>query len=150
MHENRNRHEARELAVSTLYALDFNNSLSTDIDWTLLPGKTEEEMALIPDDVLFFARYLVKGTLEHIGQIDSLINKYSINRPLDNINLVDRNILRVSVFSLLYNKEVHPNIVIDEAVKLSQDLSSDVTYKFINGLLDNLRKKEIENDTTQN
>jgi len=146
-----NRHEARELAVSTLYALDFNNSLSTDINWSLLPGKSEEEMALIADDVLFFSRYLVKGTLEHIGQIDALINKYSINRPLDKINLVDRNILRVSVFSLLFNKEVHPNIIIDEAVKLSQDLSSDVTYKFINGLLDNLRKKELEtNDSIEN
>ena len=146
-----NRHEARELAVSTLYALDFNNSLSTDINWSLLPGKSEEEMALIADDVLFFSRYLVKGTLEHIGQIVALINKYSINRPLDKINLVDRNILRVSVFSLLFNKEVHPNIIIDEAVKLSQDLSSDVTYKFINGLLDNLRKKELEtNDSIEN
>jgi transcription antitermination factor NusB len=146
-----NRHEARELAVSTLYALDFNNSLSTDIDWTLLPGKTEEEMAAISDDVLFFARYLVRGTLEHIGQIDQLINRYSINRPLEKINIVDRNILRMSVYSLLYNKDVHPNIVIDEAVKLSQDLSSDVTYKFINGLLDNLRKNELkENDSTQN
>lgn len=145
------RHEARELAVSTLYALDFNNSLSTDINLSVLPGKSEEEMKSISDEVLFFTRYLVKGTLEHIGQIDSLINKYSINRPLENINLVDRNILRVSIFSLLFNKDIHPSIVIDEAVKLSQDLSSDVTYKFINGLLDQLKKNELDtNDSIEN
>lgn len=145
------RHESRALAVSTLYALDFNDMLGQDVDLTILPGKSEEEMKEIPDTVLFYTRYLVKGTLEHLGEVDALIGKYSINRPLDRINGVDRNILRISVFSFLYDKEVHPSIVIDEAVKLSQSLSSDVTYKFINGILDTIRKKEIgsEHDTTK-
>ena len=137
------RHEARELAVETLYALDFNNNLDENIDLTLLPGRSESEMELLPEETKFYARFLVKGVLEHLEEIDSLISKYSINRPIDKINMVDRNILRISVFSFLYAKELHPSIVIDEAVKLSQTLSTNVTYKFINGILDNIAKQEL-------
>lgn len=141
---------SRVLAVETLYALDFNNNLREDVDLSLLPGKSEEEMASIPEESLFYARYLIHGTLEKLDQIDEIISRYSINRPLERINLVDRNILRISVFSLLFSKDLHPSIVIDEAVKLSQELSTDVTYKFINGLLDAVSKKEVaKNDTAE-
>ena len=136
-------HEARELAVETLYALDFNDELSSYADLTLLPGKSEEEMKALSEDVLFYARYLISGVLSHRDEIDSIISKYSINRPLDKINLVDRNILRIAVFSMRYEKDLHPSIVINEAVNLSQEMSTDVTYKFINGMLDNISKKEI-------
>ena len=137
------RHEARELAVETLYALDFNDQITSYPDLTSLPGKNDEEMKELPEDVLFYARYLISGVLSHLTEIDEIISKYSINRPLDKINYVDRNILRISVFALLYEKDLHPSIVINEAVKLSQEMSTDVTYKFINGMLDNISKKEI-------
>lgn len=140
---NEGKHEARELAVETLYALDFNNELESYNDFQLLPGKSEEEMKEIPEETLFYTRYLVKGVLGHLPEIDALISKYSINRPIDKINLVDRNILRISVFCFLYSKDLHPSIVIDEAVKLSQSLSTNVTYKFINGILDTISKQEI-------
>lgn len=137
------RHEARELAVETLYALDFNDELDSSADLHLLPGKSEEEMKALGEDVLFYSRYLISGVLSHRDEIDTIISKYSINRPLDKINLVDRNILRIAVFSMLYEKDLHPSIVINEAVNLSQEMSTDVTYKFINGMLDNISKKEI-------
>ena len=137
------RHEARELAVETLYALDFNDELDSHTDLTLLPGKSEEEMKALSEEVLFYARYLVTGVLSHLDEIDGIISRYSINRPIDKINFVDRNVLRIAVFSLLYEKDLHPSIVINEAVKLSQEMSTDVTYKFINGMLDNISKKEI-------
>ena len=137
------RHEARELAVETLYALDFNDQITSYPDLTNLPGKNDDEMKELPEDVLFYARYLISGVLSHLTEIDEIISKYSINRPLDKINYVDRNILRMSVFALLYEKDLHPSIVINEAVKLSQEMSTDVTYKFINGMLDNISKKEI-------
>ncbi|MCR5732675.1 MAG: transcription antitermination factor NusB [Sphaerochaetaceae bacterium] len=138
------RHEARELAVETLYAMDFNNQLDESLDLTLLPGKSEEEMSSLPDNVTIYAKFLIQGTLEHLADIDEIIGRYSINRPVEKINCVDRNILRISIFSMLYStQDVHPTIIIDEAVKLSQSLSTDVAYKFINGVLDNIRKKEI-------
>ena len=143
------KHEARVLAVETLYALDFNGCLKDPVDLTLLPGKSQDEMDALSDETVIYARYLIQGTLEHLDEVDGEISRYSINRPIEKINLVDRNILRMSVFCLLYSKDLHPSIVIDEAVKLSQSLSTEVTYKFINGLLDALRKQENKSDSAQ-
>ena len=134
------RHKARELAVQTLYALDFNKELDGTHVPDMFSGTTEAEYAELEDEVKLYGMYLVKGTLENLEQINELISKFSLNRPLERIDLVDRNILRMSVFCLLYG-DIHPHIVIDEAVKLSQDFSTEVNYKFINGILDTMQKQ---------
>lgn len=133
----RSRHKGRELAVQALYAMDFNNTLRSGhaLD-EVFPGLTQEEQDEFEPEVVLFARYLIAGTLENIDGIDSLISAYSAKRSFDRIDIIDRNILRLSVFSLLYASDIHPHVVIDEAVKLSQEFSSDVSYRFINGLLD--------------
>ena len=135
------RHKARELATDTLYSLDFNSNLPPTGDWDLFQGVSEEEEATLTEDTKVYASFLFTGTLEHLDEIDSIISKYSKNRPIENIDCVDRNILRISIFQLLYDKETHPTIVIDEAVKLSQELSNDVSFKFINGILDTYSKE---------
>ena len=134
------RHKARELAVQTLYALDFNKELDGTHVPDMFSGTTEAEYAELEDEVKLYGMYLVKGTLENLEQINELISKFSLNRPLERIDMVDRNILRMSVFCLLYG-DIHPHIVIDEAVKLSQDFSTEVNYKFINGILDTMQKQ---------
>lgn len=131
---------ARQIAVSTLYSLDFNNNLTKDADLSVFPGMSEEEMAELDDDVVIFARYLIQGTLENLEHLDKLISTYSINRSIEKINIVDRNILRISFFQIENLKDTHPTIIIDQAVKLSQSLSNDVSYKFINGVLDTFVK----------
>ena len=130
------RTQARQIAVSTLYSFDFNNQLDDAVDLSVFPGMSEEEMASLDDEVVLFARYLVLGTLENRKHIDALIAKYAINRPLEKIDYVDRNILRISFFQIENLKDTHPTIIIDQAVKLSQSLSNDVSYRFINGILD--------------
>ena len=135
------RHKARELATDTLYSLDFNSNLPPTGDWDLFQGVSEEEEATLTEDTTVYASFLITGTLEHLDEIDSIISKYSKNRPIEKIDGVDRNILRISFFQLLYDKETHPTIVIDEAVKLSQELSNDVSFKFINGILDTYSKE---------
>ncbi|MCD8566733.1 MAG: transcription antitermination factor NusB [Sphaerochaeta sp.] len=134
------RHKARELAVQTLYALDFNKELDGTHIPDIFSGTTEAEYAELEDEVKVYGMYLVKGTLENLEQVNELISRFSLNRPLERIDLVDRNILRMSVFCLLYG-DIHPHIVIDEAVKLSQDFSTEVNYKFINGILDTMQKQ---------
>ena len=136
------RHKARELATDTLYSLDFNSNLPPMGDWDLFQGLSEDEEAALTEDTKIYAAFLITGTLEHLEEIDSIISKYSKNRPIDKIDGVDRNILRISFFQLLYDKETHPTIVIDEAVKLSQELSNDVSFKFINGILDTYSKEK--------
>lgn len=130
------RHRGREIAVATLYSLDFNNNLPPEGPFDIYQGMSEEESDSLDEDTRFFASYLINGTIEHIVAIDELISKYSKNRPIDKIDLVDRNILRISFFQLMNDKSTHPTIIIDEAVKLSQSLSNDVSFKFINGILD--------------
>ncbi len=139
----RQRHISREIAVSTLYSLDFNNNLPPAGEFDIFQGMTSEEVEVLEDDTKIFASYLVNGTIEHLVEVDDLIKKYSVKRPLEKIDLVDRNILRISFFQLLFDKTTHPTIVIDEAVKLSQDLSNDVSFKFINGILDKYVKEEM-------
>ena len=134
------RHRARELATDTLYSLDFNSNLPPVGDWELFQGLSDEETSELTEETRIYAQFLINGTLDHLEEIDDLISGYSHKRSIDKIDTVDRNILRISFFQLLYDKEPHPTIVIDEAVKLSQELSNDVSFKFINGILDTYSK----------
>ena len=139
--QNKARHHDRSIAVSTLYSLDFKNALDTEpalID--PFQGMNEEEVAALDEEDRIFIRFLVFGTLENRKEIDELISRYSLNRPIEKIDAVDRNILRVAFYQMVISRDVHPAIVIDEAVKLSQELSNDVSFKFINGILDSARK----------
>ena len=139
--QNKARHHDRRIAVSTLYSLDFNGMLDADpSDINPYQGMNDEEVGALEEEDRIFIRFLVFGTLENREEIDSLISRYSLNRPIEKIDLVDRNILRVAFYQLAFSRDVHPAIVIDEAVKLSQELSNDVSFKFINGILDAARK----------
>ncbi|MCK9286202.1 MAG: transcription antitermination factor NusB [Sphaerochaetaceae bacterium] len=140
----KSRHKGRELALQTLYAMDFNKELGNTVPEGF-PGLSDLEVQSIEVEAVLFARYLIVGTVEHLEEIDNLISEFSTNRPLDKIDIVDRNILRFSVFCLLYANDIHGHVIIDEAVKLSQEFSSDVNYKFINGILDSMQKR-IRND----
>ncbi len=129
------RHRAREIAVGTLYSLDIRANLPPEGDWFLFQGLNEEEIDSLETGVKVYAQFLIEGTIAHLDECDALIKTYS-KRPIEMIDAVDRAILRLSFFQLLYDRETHPTIVIDEAVKLSQELSNDVSFKFINGILD--------------
>lgn len=136
----KSRHKGRELALQTLYAMDFNRQLEERFVEPTFSATTEEEYNLLEDEVKIYGMYLVRGTLEKLEEIDELIARFSLNRPVEKIDYVDRNILRISVFCFKY-EDIHPHIVIDEAVKLSQDFSTEVNYKFINGILDAMQKQ---------
>lgn len=139
------RHQGRELALSTLYALDFNQKLYSSDSSVDFETITDEEREKIDPETKLFARYLIAGTIEHIEEIDQLISRFSINRPLDKIDMIDRNILRLSIFTMLYAPDIHHRVVITEAVRLSQEYSREVNYKFINGILDSMKKELSDN-----
>jgi len=134
----KSRHLARAIAVQTLYSLDFNGRIhDVKPPYTEgFAGYTREEQAALESEVVLYSTLLIEGVLTHLAEIDEMINRFSSKRSIENINLVDRNILRISFYTLLYGKDIHPSIVIDEAVKLSQEYSTEVNYRFINGLLD--------------
>ena len=134
----KSRHLARAIAVQTLYSLDFNGKIhECTVPYSEpFAGYTKAEQDALEVDVVLYATFLINGVLEHLPEVDEMISRFSSKRSIENINLVDRNILRLSVYTLLYCKDIHPNIVIDDAVKLSQEYSTEVNYRFINGLLD--------------
>ena len=135
------RHKSRELALQYLFALDFHEEIQSKvIEFDGFPGYDESELASIDDETAVYARYLIHGTIEERTRIDEIITNHSYTWEIGKISRVDRNILRLSVFSFLHTKDIHPAVVIDEAVKLSQEYSNDIFYKFINGSGNVIRK----------
>lgn len=85
-----------------------------------------------------FALTLFNGTIEHRKEIDKKISKFTKNWDMDRIGQVELSILRLSVYSFLYQKDMPVNVIIDEAVYLAKRFGNEDSYKFINGVLDGI------------
>ena len=81
------------------------------------------------------------GTIEHVAEIDEVIKRHLDSWDFKRINKVDLAILRISVYPLLYQKDLHPSIIINEAVDISKEFGSEDSYKFVNAVLDSIRKE---------
>ena len=133
------RRKGRIIAFQALYSWEMGN---TDLDNLLSFSRVgEEKLSKMDDDILTFARLLVSGTIEHLEEIDSAI-KSNLNENWDfsRLNKVDLAILRISAYPILFQKDIHPSIVIDEAIDISKEFGTDDSFKFINAVLDSIRK----------
>lgn len=131
------RHSARTLALQQLYSESMLKKVDEgEVDKNLFSFLTDEEKQQYDEQILMYATYLVNVVKENEKDIDAKILTYSRGRSIERISLVDLAILRLSIATLLFDKSTHPNIVIDEAVKLSKEFSNEVSYRFINGVLD--------------
>jgi N utilization substance protein B len=90
-----------------------------------------------------FAEQIVLGVQEHLQEIDRLIEKYSENWRLDRISLIDRNILRMAIFELLYCEEIPPKVTLNEAIDLGKRFGTDDSGSFINGILDQIQNEFV-------
>jgi N utilization substance protein B len=90
-----------------------------------------------------FAERIVLGVLDHGQEIDQLIKRFSKNWRLDRMNLVDRNILRMAIFELLYCNDIPPKVTLNEAVDLGKRYGSEDSGSFINGILDRIQKEVV-------
>jgi transcription antitermination protein NusB len=122
------RSKARKRALDAIFQADLNNK----------PISTQEETEEVDEK---YSDVLINGIKENQTQIDSLIAESLTNWTIDRIPRVDRNILRIAVYELLFQKDVPVNVVISEAVKLAEDLSTDDSASFVNGTLANIVKK---------
>jgi len=129
------RRKARESALQILFQLEFNKpQLEKAIDRFWKERKASEE---IKD----YSNWIVKGIVSHQEDIDNLIQSTSSHWRLSRMAHVDRNILRIAVFEFLYEKNVAPAVVINEAIEIAKKYSSDQAAAFVNGILDAVRKK---------
>jgi len=103
-------------------------------------GNTEDFPKKYDENTLIFSSALVAGTIENITFVDNMIKDHLVNWDITRINRVDLAILRISVYTLLYQDDIPPSIVIDEAIGISLEFGTDDSYKFINGILDNINK----------
>ncbi|MBK7959894.1 MAG: transcription antitermination factor NusB [Bdellovibrionales bacterium] len=130
------RRLARELALQVLFEKEFASQSQVHNTVEL---SRDGSQALDPS-ILVYATELVDGVSQFKDQIDQKIQGASQHWKLDRMATVDRNIIRIAIFEMLYLKEpLKPNIVINEAVEIAKKFSTDESASFINGLLDQAR-----------
>ena len=132
------RRRGRILAFQALVAWDMGGSVLDDL-LTFSWQQTEKIESGLESDKYIFPRMMVLGTIENITEIDKVIQENLDNWVIDRLNSVDKAILRLSVYSLIYQKDTPPPIVIDEAINLAKDFGTDDSYKFVNAVLDSIK-----------
>ena len=132
------RRKGKILAFQALYAWDVSRrSLADLLDFSWVEDEKREKLG---EEGIAFPRLIISGAIEHIAEIDQVIKNNVTNWDFDRLNKVDLAILRMSAYSLLYQQDMHPSIVIDEAIDISKEFGSDESYKFVNAVLDSIRK----------
>ena len=123
------RRKARIVALQALYELDCSAHQPNEILARLLREKT------LPDGAADFARNLVNGVLQNKKSIDDVIRRFAPAFPIEQIAPIDRNILRLAIFEVLFDNRVPVKVAINEAVELAKRFGSDTSQKFVNGVL---------------
>ena len=121
------RSKARKRALDILFEADLRGTPVLDL--------LTERIALASPPVTDYAAELVRGVTEHVTRIDELISEFAEGWTLDRMPAVDRNLLRIGVYELLWAPDVPDGVAISEAVTLARDLSTDGSPAFVNGLL---------------
>jgi N utilization substance protein B len=132
------RRKARILAFQALYAWEASNSSLEELlslNW-LDPVKLHQ----MDEETLAFARLMIAQAVENTGEIDRRITRHLAHWPFERLKKVDLAILRMGVVCLLYQSDISPGISIDEAIEIAKEYGSEESYKFINGVLDGIRR----------
>ena len=131
------RRESRELALQFLCQQDALSKYPRPLPeaWAAFWEMQDHDEAANP-----FAEELSRGVLEHCEAIDAKITAYAQNWKFHRIALVDRNILRLTVYELLYRDDIPPVVSINEAIELAKKFSTGDSGRFVNGILDRVKK----------
>jgi len=129
------RRKARELVIQILFHMEFN------------PGDPDEIFDLVCENfnssrsIRAFSKRLVRGVRENIEHLDKLIRQSSKNWRLERMSIVDRSILRLAAYEILFMDDIPYKVSIDEAVELGKKYGTEESGAFINGVLDNIFNK---------
>ena len=137
------RRRSREVAMQALFQLEINNELMQKDDvkqsQAVEASAAEGKSLSVPE--LDYATVLVDGVVNHLGEIDELIEKVSKDWKVSRMVGIDRNILRLAVFEIKWgDDDVNEKIAINEAVELAKKFGTDDSAKFINGILGAITK----------
>ena len=134
-----NRHLARAVAMQSLYEWDFHGG---EKDAIAIVDRNLEEFAKELDEK-DFAKKIVTDVLEHQTMIDQTISTFAPDWPLEKITTVDRNILRIGTYELMYNAEIPSKVAINEAIELAKTFGGESSGKFVNGVLGAVYRNQI-------
>lgn len=129
---------AREVALQALYQFDINNSFQSLNNETIRQSidNIYSEVKLAKTIDCEYAAFLIKGVIENKKQIDSFLQAVSNDWKISRMTIIDRNILRIAVFEINWNKkDITLNIAINEAVELAKKFGTDDSARFVNGIL---------------
>ena len=131
----RKRSKSREFAVQILYQMDITH----DAAQTSCANFWESQETAVEEEIKIFTQELVKGTCDFLGPIDTKISECANNWHLKRMAVVDRNILRLGCYELLFRTDIPPKVSINEAVELAKKYSGLDAGKFVNGILDKIK-----------
>lgn len=132
------RHKAREHALQGLYMYEVSKSaVENIIEFEWLDGE-------ISDEAEKFAVELIQGVITHIGKIDKLITNYSKNWKFERISVIDKSILRLAIYEILFIKDIPAIVTINECIDLGKTFGGENSGPFINGILDAVKKHELK------
>jgi N utilization substance protein B len=123
------RHKARTIALQALYEVDSAARPPTAVVERLLAG------ANLSEETAAFVRELVAGAISHQEEIDNSVQRFAPAWPLEQMAMIDRNILRLAIFEILFDNKVPVRVAVSEAVELAKTFGSESSPKFINGVL---------------
>ncbi|MBA7495589.1 Transcription antitermination protein NusB [subsurface metagenome] len=134
------RHLSRSIAMQSLYEWDFSGKKPKDLE--KIVEKNIKEFGPGLEDKTFVWQ-LINGVISKISDLDKIIEKAAPEWPIDQITIIDRNVLRIGLYELLYGnkEEVPPKVAINEAIELAKTFGGESSGKFINGVLGTVLEK---------
>lgn len=132
------RRVAREIAIQSLYQMQMNEVSAHDAivaAVTEAEHDNEAEMSVEGDISVSFIQELVEGTAQRLIPIDEMLVDYLKGWKMDRLSRIDREVLRLAVYEMIYRDDVPPKVVVNEAIDLAKHFGTDESGKFVNGVL---------------
>lgn len=136
------RRLAREIAVSSLYQMEMNEVSASDaVDMLMNELSQDNEICADPSEVGStdeFVREIVSGVMEHKQAIDGMLQQFLTGWHIDRLSRVDRQVLRLACYEIVFRDDVPPKAAINEAIELAKHFGTEESGKFVNGVLGKL------------
>lgn len=132
-----NRHLGRTIALQSLFEWDFYNGQN---DIALILERNINEFGPTPEDVEF-THTLVGHLFEHMSELNTLIRTFAPDWPLEQITTVDRNVLRIGIYELKFDKTIPPKVAINESIELAKTFGGESSGRFVNGVLGSIYRE---------
>jgi len=136
------RRKARELTLAFLYQMEIRDELNEFSEDSI--SSFLKEQGIEDDEIAGFTRLLIQGTIKNLPFIDSKISEYSINWSLKRMPYIDRNIMRIAIFEMLFVDTIPELVSINEAIELAKKYSTKESPKFVNGILHKIKEEYVK------